>query len=133
MPMGDLFMGVFQTGKFRLASGLVRNWKIECDEMQDSDWSTLAMMAAPLLPSFTVAIGVPTGGEKWARALNEYACEGYGCRLIVEDVWTTGGSMRAFRDSLPGSSVNTIGLVLYACAKVDSWVRPFWQVGWREW
>lgn len=124
---------LFQTGLFKLASGQLRRWKIECDALTDGDWKTLALMVVPLLPTFQVAIGVPTGGEKWAAALNEYASEGYGCRLVVDDVWTTGGSMRAVKEKLPGHETNCVGLVLFACAKVDSWVKPLWQVGWREW
>lgn len=118
-------MDLFQTGSFKLHSGQTRDWKIECDAITDSGWSTLARIISPLLPSFQEVIPVPRGGIKWANALKEYCTEGYGCKLIVDDVWTTGDSMEEMRAKVTGVKS---GLVLFACAQPYDWVIPMFSM-----
>jgi hypothetical protein len=85
---------LFQRGTFTFASGAISPFKIECDALTEEDWATLAMLIAERVPPFSEVHGVPTGGICLAEALKSYATEGKA--LVVDDVWTTGGSMTRF-------------------------------------
>lgn len=87
-------MPLFERGDFTLASGVKSPWKIECDALTLDDWGTLALMLAERLPPFSVVYAVPDGGLLLAEALDDYASEGPA--LVVDDVWTTGGSMQRY-------------------------------------
>lgn len=94
-------MSLFQLGHFTLASGDQSNWKIDCDALDDDDWAALAWMLLERLSlPFDQVLGVPRGGEPFAEALNEHVTDGANRLLIVDDVWTTGGSMRQFTKDL---------------------------------
>jgi orotate phosphoribosyltransferase len=84
---------LFQHGTFKLASGRIAPWKIECDALTDHDWQTLALMISEKA-LFGEAVSVPTGGNKLALALTKYANPNSTHRLVVDDVYTTGGSIR---------------------------------------
>lgn len=75
------------------AAGFPLAWKIECDTLTLEDWRTIAFVCAPHLPAFGSVIGVPRGGLFFAQEMKRYVSNGP--PLIVDDVWTTGKSMRA--------------------------------------
>lgn len=83
------------SGEFELASGLLSDFKLNCDALSDGDIATCARLLSNRLPNFGRVIGVPTGGDRLAVAMMPYATTGP--LLIVDDVWTTGGSMERFR------------------------------------
>lgn len=90
-------MNLFQTGDFTLASGAKSTWKIECDALSPEDWDGLAAMMVDVLPLlFGSVYGVPRGGMPLAAALQPYASDHSGTILVVDDVWTTGGSMERY-------------------------------------
>jgi orotate phosphoribosyltransferase len=94
-------MNLFQTGDFKLHSGQESKWKIECDALTREDWDTLALMIAERSRPFFIALGVPRGGLPLSSALAKYADpEALGSILIVDDVWTTGGSMNAYIEKM---------------------------------
>ena len=64
-------MNLFQSGQFKLHSGGESSLKIDCNALTDEDWATVARVVAQQIP-FRYAIGVPTGGLKFAEALNKY-------------------------------------------------------------
>jgi orotate phosphoribosyltransferase len=106
-------MALFELGDFTLASGAKSDFKIECDALTNEDWDTLGLMIVKRVPRFSVAIGVPSGGIRLAtkvmfHAYNLKLLDSAGPRLIVDDVWTTGGSMRKILR--PGD----IGYVVFA-------------------
>lgn len=87
--------GLLLTGEFELASGLLSDFKINCDALSDTEIATCARLLSKRLPNFGRVIGVPSGGNRLAAAMMPYATSGP--LLIVDNVWTTGGSMERFR------------------------------------
>lgn len=108
-------MSLFQLGKFVSHAGTELDWKIECDALTDDDWECLAEMIADRI-MFHEVVGIPRGGNKLAAALQKYKLENKDdletYRLVVDDVWTTGKSMKDFMQ--PGD----FGYVVFARNKI---------------
>ena len=98
-------MNVFRLGNLKLASGLESKWKIECDSFDDDDWATLAWLISERI-KFSSVIGVPRGGLILAEMLEEYISEGP--RLVVDDVFTTGKSIKSLMKE------DDVGFVVFA-------------------
>lgn len=94
-------------GAFAAASGKVLPWKIECDHFDNDDWHNIALVAKDILPPFCSVVGIPGGGLALAREIKRYATAGP--FLFVDDVWTTGGSMRRV-----GFGAGDLGFVVFA-------------------
>lgn len=120
---------LFRRGEFTLASGKRAGWKIECDALTDNDWLSLAYMLAAGLPEFGSVHGVPRGGLKLAQVLEVWVEPTSELRLVVDDVWTTGGSMNRFIDTLPKQ--DTIGAVVFARGWTPTWVLPMFRMARR--
>jgi hypothetical protein len=125
----------FKTGEFRLHSGAQNNFKIECDALDDDDWSTIAMLLAERLPGFSHVEGVPEGGLKLAEHLKPFATLGSVRQLLVDDVFTTGTSMTEHRElyaekwGIPRSDI--MGAVVFARGPHPTWVFPLFVM--NEW
>src|SRR5262249_35866456 len=104
-------------GPFRLPSGRVTGFKIECDVLQVADWAALAGLAAAMLPPFGAVEGVPRGAMMFAQELEAYIDPSSSQLLIADDVWVTGLSMERYRDGR-----DAIGVVAFARNPVASWV-----------
>ena len=87
---------LFQLGDFTLASGAKSSWKLECDALTDADWAALAVMVHQIVGPFSRVYGVPRGGLKLSAALAPLATAGAYLPLVVDDVFTTGGSLDRF-------------------------------------
>lgn len=94
-PRGD-YPALFRAGEFVLASGRTATWKIDCAALTPADWQGLALILKPRVLPFDRVMGVPTGGLPFADALREHETEDAYRILVVDDVWTTGGSMDRF-------------------------------------
>jgi hypothetical protein len=113
---------LFQLENFIGAGGKELSWKIECDALTSSDWECVAKMASEILPPFGVVRGVPTGGFDLQMAMLPYQTQGP--MLIVDDVWTTGTSMR-------GHAPNDVpwnGFVLFARGPLDDNVQALFNL-----
>jgi phosphatidylserine/phosphatidylglycerophosphate/cardiolipin synthase-like enzyme len=90
-------MSLFYKKPFKSASGQILQWKIECDALTKKDWECLAYMIQERCGAFATVYGIPTGGEPLAKALEQYARRDTDVRLLVDDVYTTGGSIEKYR------------------------------------
>lgn len=107
-------MNLFQSGNFTLAQGEKSFFKIECDALTEDDITTLARLVVSRVPRYASVFGVPNGGIRLAKALEPYATEGFNFpRLVVDDVLSTGKSMRAAM-----TKTSDIGVVIFARAPI---------------
>lgn len=120
---------LFQAGDFTLASGAKSRWKIECDALSYKDWDGLAVIAAEWLPPFKIVLGVPRGGLPFASALTRYIDLRAPYTLIVDDVWTTGESMRQFVKEQSLKAEWLTGLVAFARNRPDWWCKAIFTMG----
>lgn len=114
---------MFNWGEFEAASGRRLPWKLELDDLLPADWFCLARLTAARFP-FGAVEGVPRGGLKLARALEAYASpRTTAALLIVDDVFTTGGSMERQRAGRAAQ-----GVVVYARGLTPAWIEPIFQL-----
>jgi hypothetical protein len=119
-----------QIGEFPLHSGGTNILKFELDKFTQSDWEAIALLAARRY-RFREVYGIPTGGCRLSDAMRKYATHNVNDPVaIVDDVWTTGGSMRAAKETYGDEDV--MGIVAIARSPVDSWVDTFLNMteGW---
>lgn len=125
-------MNLFRLGEFTLSSGRLSRFKIDCDVLADADLEALALMLSGVVDAFAFAIGVPTGGERLAQALNrKHRMGGSTTLLLVDDVLTTGESLNKMKH-LFDSSVKVKGAVLFARGKCPDWVTPLFRMTGEE-
>lgn len=124
-------MNLFQLGTFTLASGQVAPFKIECDALTDDDLDCLSELLVKRLPRFSVVTGVPRGGILIADRLKKYATRNPDDPiLVVDDVYTTGGSIHRHVEAVWGMVderfINTriIGGVFFARTQPPNWITP---------
>jgi hypothetical protein len=113
-------MNLFERKTFNSHSGLPLQWKIECDALTVEDLSTLAFLVS-LKYRFGSVVGVPTGGLRFASALQPYCTSGP--RLIVDDVLTTGKSINEYK-----KFDDDIGVVIFSRGSCPDWVTPIFEV-----
>lgn len=124
-------MSLFQFGWFSSHSGFQLPWKFDADALSDNDLEAIARILQWKF-SFGNVLGVPRGGCRLAVACQKYTTPGYPI-LIVDDVLTTGNSMRKFRGEVeqdhPGRPV--LGAVILTRGLCPDWVWPILTV--NEW
>ena len=117
-------MSLFQLGEFKLHSGEVSPFKIECDALTDDDWDTLGYLAAQKAPKVRDVVGIPRGGLKFAEAIRRHVTIDPDTiyRIVVDDVLTTGNSFEPYKD------LRTFGIVAFARAQPAPWIFPIFQL-----
>lgn len=128
---GDLF----RVGNFTSHSGVNLDWKIDCDALTHGDWDTLAYLIAREY-SFGRVIGIPRGGLELARRLERACIHGNNTLLIVDDVLTTGGSMREEikKHYLSYSDIRAVVVFARNEIPVDLWrVRAMFKLNQGKW
>lgn len=122
-------MSLFELKDFTMHSGGTGKYKIECDTLTEDDWETLAYIVSEKL-QFRKVVGIPTGGETFAKALRKYEKEDSDVILIADDVLTTGRSMEGKRVSilLANYDCAVVGVVAFARGECPYWVKPIFQM-----
>lgn len=129
-------MPLFNFGNFKLASGALSPFKIDCDALTQNDIDNLAKLVASSgwsEWSFKKIIGVPNGGNAFAHALSKVLNvdpDSENPILLVDDVWTTGKTMREYKKKYEAES-QVEGLVIFSRAplyKIDLWVSPIFII-----
>jgi hypothetical protein len=118
-------LNLFNYGNFVSYAGKDLSWKIQCDALTSQDWKCIAQLVANRYV-FSEVVGIPRGGWKLMTALEKYKVGWTTLALIVDDVYTTGESMRQARKDIGGKC---IGVVLFARGKVPRWINPIFTVG----
>lgn len=113
---------LFNFGGFKLHSGGISDFKIDCDALTDGDWESVAELIASKIKFYEV-IPIPTGGQKLANLLRHYKDANSAVILIVDDVLTTGKSMEEMRNKLPRSS-DVAGVVVFSRIEPPYWIHP---------
>ena len=123
-------MNLFQKRDFTSHSGKILNFKIECDALTEDDIDCVAHIIKEKF-WFQRVIGVPTGGDRLAKALEPF-CIDNGSTLIVDDVLSTGNSMNEVRHRLiaEGTFRNRIfGVVIFSRGYCPEWIYPVFKLG----
>jgi len=124
-------MNLFKYGSFTTHSGLTLDWKIDCDALTDDDIDCIARASYSLLERIDYPrsnfIGIPSGGVRLANKMqNLFGKEDNSVPLIVDDVLTTGNSMKEVMSQHQGSK----GLVIFARAPVPIDVAYLFSCNW---
>lgn len=125
---GEEMSGLFQYGDFVLASGQQSRFKIECDYLLPSDIDFAAWAIRRIVGPFSSVEGVPQGGLRLADALCCYQCK-EGPHLVVDDVWTTGGSILKVMESHPRCKA----AVIFARGPLSHGVKAVFQLNEGLW
>jgi len=129
---------LFQWGDFTLHSGEKSWWRIDCDNMNDSELAIIARLMANKVGLFN-GVSIPNSHPGSAvHRLKQYVYEHAEPRimsegiiyLVVDDVLTTGSSMEERRSSiLKGGNIAEVkGTVIFARGKCPEWVTPIFQL-----
>ena len=123
-------MNLFQSVDFKSHAGLDLSWKIEMDALEDEEWVTISQMILELSEPFREAIGIPRGGTRLGKLLNQHGTgEKDNPILIVDDVLTTGGSMEEFkRKRTFRNPTQYIGWVVFARGYPPEWCKALFQM-----
>lgn len=119
-------MALFVNQEIISHAGVRFPFKIECDVLMDEDIKTLAAIIVPRIQKFSNVYGIPNGGVRLANELLNYRRSDCGGLLIVDDVYTTGKSMREAREKFSGCQ--TKGVVIFARGKCPEWITPIFQL-----
>jgi orotate phosphoribosyltransferase len=126
-------MNLFQIGDFTLHSGARSSFKIDCDALSGDDWAALASLIAARIGPFRSVYGIPCGGTRLASLLCEQATGDWRDPvLIVDDVYTTGASMREAHSWMgnPDPITNIVGAVVFARQPVrEPWITALFTMG----
>lgn len=93
-------INLFKWGSFVGAGGGKLDWKIECEALTEEDWHCIACLAVSHFDrrgtNISHVLPVPRGGAPLALEITKYFLPTPPLThpLIVDDVWTTGKSMR---------------------------------------
>jgi orotate phosphoribosyltransferase len=122
--------GWLQLADVILHSGRRSTFKIECDDLTDDEVAAACALLVKTLPPFGSVSSVPTGGLRMEEAMLPFATSGP--PLIIDDVWTTGGSVVRHREAVYGDR-ETIVAVLFARGAVPLGVTALFTMHEKLW
>lgn len=118
---------------FRLHSGRLSHFKIDCDALTNWDYSALTKIVIVSGIRYRGVYGIPRGGMEFARELEQFSTfredDPY---LVVDDVLTSGVSFEKFREDHDPSQ-RWIGIVVFARGECPDWVIPIFSLNSRFW
>ncbi len=118
---------LFELRRTTLSSGIVGGWRINFELLLDADVLTFATLIEQRVGLFGKVEGVPTGGDRLGECLRRWLHPTSDVLLIVDDVLTTGGSIRRQRNGR-----KAVGWVVFDRSKEFGMERPRWvQALWR--
>ena len=118
-------MTLFENGEFKSHSGKKLPFKIDCDYLNNDDIDCIARYIASKR-TFGMVIGIPSGGDRLADALEQYVKHDAPFNvLIVDDVLTTGASMEYEKASMLEHvhQDDIIGWVIFARTEPEPWIN----------
>ena len=118
-------MTLFENGEFKSHSGKTLPFKIDCDYLNNDDIDCIAKYISSKC-TFGMVIGIPSGGDRLAGALEQYVKPDAPFNvLIVDDVLTTGASMKYEKASMQGHvhQDDIIGWVIFARTEPPQWIN----------
>jgi len=122
-------MNLFQKQNIKLHLGQQSNFKIECDALTNEDLECLAYLISRKI-KFSHVYRVPRGGTRLQEFLIPYRDMDSShpeMILIVDDVLTTGGSMKRFKEELGFKTDQIKGVALFSRMPrnlIPEWIRP---------
>lgn len=121
-------MNLFEKKKWIMHSGDISDFKIECDALTDKDIETLAYLISKRFTFYGI-YGIPTGGLRLAKALNKYKQKDGFYFLIVDDVMTSGESMKEAGQK-EGWRDNVVGVVIFGrnMFNVPRWIYSMFDM-----
>ncbi len=128
---------LIQLGEVDLNSGLRSDYKLVADDFIRDNLLGLVHLIRKLVGPFGSVYGVPRGGLALEEALLQHIDRSLvSTVLIVDDVLTTGGSLKRAREKLAGSHTFIVGAVVFARGPLPTWVKAvfpmpadFWPKG----
>ena len=127
-------MSLFQWGNFTLHSGMQTWWRIDCDNLTNSEIHLLAKLIAEKVGTYHEVScpeshpGSAVHGLK--AALLQYREPRYAGKkimLLVDDVLTSGATMQHIKD-LNNKYYEYKGAVIFARGLCPDWVTPIFQM-----
>lgn len=123
-----------QFGEFTLNSGLKSDFKLIADQFILAHKDELARLIRRTCGPFSHVKGIPRGGLVLEEVLMGMADRSLrSTLLIVDDVLTTGGSFRRFRERLSESYDHIMGVAVFARGPCPDWVKSVFQMPWELW
>ena len=119
-------MSLFERKPYKMNSGGISRYKIECAALGDEDFATLAWLISQK-GAIRAVHGVSENGRRLAGHLEQYLSDD-GVRLIVDDVLTTGGTMETAKRDLGWH--DAVGVVIFARGSCPRWVLPIFSMEW---
>lgn len=119
-------MSLFQRKPYKMNSGGIACYKIECEALTDEDFETLAWLIAQK-GEIRAVHGISNNGRRLAAQIKKHLSKD-GVRLILDDVLTTGASMEAAKRDTGWR--DAVGVVIFARGPCPRWVLPVFSMEW---
>ena len=122
-------MPLIEIGHFVLNSGKESEFKLIADEFIRDNLDGLVYLIRHAVGPYGAVYGVPRGGCLLANTLEQHSSrELLSTILVVDDVLTTGGSMKRAREYNAGRCEFIIGAVVFARGPCPAWITPLFQL-----
>lgn len=130
-------ISLFMQKRFQMHSGGFSDFKLECDALSTQDWETLAFLVSQHYV-FGGVHGIPSGAVVFQKALEKYIDPQSKTFLLVDDVFTTGGSMLEAKNNIEQDVLaqgfdKIQGLVVFSRGELFPWVDTIFQLEQRFW